>query len=30
MMVERLAELYREVILDHFRNPTHSGPLSDA
>ena len=30
MMVERLDELYREVILDHFRNPTHSGPLPDA
>ena len=29
-MVERLDELYREVILDHFRNPTHSGELPGA
>ena len=29
-MIERLDELYREVILDHFRSPTHSGPLPDA
>ena len=30
MMVERLDELYREVILDHFRNPTHAGELPGA
>ena len=29
-MVERLDELYREVILDHFRSPTHVGPLPEA
>jgi len=29
-MVEQLDELYREVILDHFKNSTHSGELSDA
>jgi len=29
-MVEQLDELYREVILDHFKNPTHSGELPDA
>ena len=29
-MIERLDELYREVILDHFRNPTHAGDLPDA
>ena len=29
-MIERLDELYRDVILDHFRNPTHAGPLPDA
>ena len=29
-MVERLDELYREVILDHFRNPTHAGELPGA
>lgn len=29
-MVEPLDELYREVILEHFRNPTHSGRLPDA
>jgi len=29
-MVEQLDALYREVILDHFKNPTHSGGLPDA
>ncbi|MBI1952633.1 MAG: SUF system NifU family Fe-S cluster assembly protein [Candidatus Omnitrophica bacterium] len=29
-MVEQLDELYREVILEHFKNPTHSGELPDA
>ena len=29
-MIEQLDELYREVILDHFKNPTHSGELSNA
>ena len=29
-MVEQLDELYREVILDHFKNPTHSGELPEA
>ena len=29
-MVEQLDELYREVILDHFKNSTHSGVLSGA
>ena len=29
-MVEQLDELYREVILDHFKNPTHRGELPDA
>jgi len=29
-MIEQLDELYREVILDHFRNPTHSGELPEA
>src|SRR3989338_4840356 len=29
-MVEQLDELYREVILDHFKNSTHSGELSGA
>ena len=29
-MVEQLDELYREVILDHFRRPTHQGELPDA
>lgn len=29
-MVEQLDELYREVILEHFKNPTHSGELSEA
>jgi nitrogen fixation NifU-like protein len=30
MVMEHLDELYREVILDHFKNPTHSGELPDA
>ena len=29
-MVEQLDELYREVILDHFKSPTHSGELPEA
>ena len=29
-MIEQLDELYREVILDHFKNPTHSGELPGA
>ena len=29
-MIEQLDELYREVILDHFKNPTHAGELSTA
>ena len=29
-MVEQLDELYREVILDHFKNSTHAGELPDA
>jgi len=29
-MIEQLDELYREVILDHFRNPTHTGELPTA
>ena len=29
-MLEQLDELYRDVILDHFRRPTHSGELPDA
>jgi len=29
-MVEQLDELYREVILDHFKNPTHHGELPAA
>ena len=29
-MIERLDELYREVILDHFSNSTHSGELAEA
>lgn len=29
-MTEQLDELYREVILDHFKSPTHSGELPDA
>ena len=29
-MIEQLDELYREVILDHFKNPTHSGELPQA
>ena len=29
-MLDQLDELYREVILDHFKNPTHSGELPGA
>ena len=29
-MLEQLDELYREVILDHFAHPTHTGELPDA
>ena len=29
-MIEQLDELYREVILDHFKSPTHSGELPEA
>ena len=29
-MVEQLDELYREVILEHFKHPSHSGELPDA
>ena len=29
-MMDQLDELYREVILDHFKNPTHSGALPEA
>ncbi|MBI3082924.1 MAG: iron-sulfur cluster assembly scaffold protein [Candidatus Omnitrophica bacterium] len=29
-MIEQLDELYREVILDHFKNPSHSGDLPGA
>ena len=29
-MIEQLDELYREVILDHFKNSTHSGELPGA
>jgi nitrogen fixation NifU-like protein len=29
-MVEQLDELYRDVILDHFKNSTHAGELPDA
>ena len=29
-MVEQLDELYRDVILDHFKNPRHHGELPDA
>ena len=29
-MIEQLDELYREVILDHFRSPTHSGEMPGA
>ena len=28
--MEQLDELYREVILDHFKNPSHRGELPDA
>ena len=29
-MLDQLDELYREVILDHFKNSSHSGPLPEA
>ena len=29
-MMEQLDELYREVILDHFKNSTHAGELPEA
>ena len=29
-MIEQLDELYREVILEHFKSPTHTGELPDA
>ena len=29
-MLDQLDELYRDVILEHFRNPSHSGELADA
>ena len=29
-MIEQLDELYREVILDHFKNSAHHGEISDA
>ena len=29
-MIDQLDELYREVILDHFKNPTHAGALPGA
>ena len=29
-MIEQLDELYREVILDHFKNSSHSGELPEA
>jgi len=29
-MVEQLDELYREVILDHFKNSSHSGAIAEA
>ncbi len=29
-MIDQLDELYREVILDHFRSPTHAGELPEA
>lgn len=29
-MTEQLDELYREVILDHFKSPTHKGELPEA
>ena len=30
MVIEQLDELYREVILDHFKNSSHRGELPDA
>ena len=29
-MIDQLDELYREVILDHFKSPTHKGELPEA
>ena len=29
-MFDQLDELYRDVILDHFKQPRHHGPLADA
>jgi nitrogen fixation NifU-like protein len=29
-MIEQLDELYRDVILDHFKNPTHRGEIIEA
>src|SRR3989338_10006570 len=29
-MLDQLDELYREVILEHFKSPTHTGELPDA
>jgi nitrogen fixation NifU-like protein len=29
-MLDQLDELYRDVILDHFKNPSHAGELADA
>ncbi len=29
-MLDQLDELYRDVILDHFKHPTHSGELPEA
>ncbi len=30
MVMEQLDELYRQVILEHFKNPGHAGTLDDA
>ena len=30
MSIEQLDELYREVILEHFKNPRRSGEIMDA
>ena len=30
MVEQQLDELYRDVILDHFKSPTHAGELADA
>jgi nitrogen fixation protein NifU and related proteins len=29
-MIEQLDELYRDVILEHFKNPTHAGAIPEA